>query len=90
VLDERTASLFEKARTTTPRFQIEAFDIADLYWHLIGCVVSLEHLPELCERLLIGRGMANSMLSAAQLIHEPDTLWELSPSRITARLRNVP
>jgi tRNA nucleotidyltransferase (CCA-adding enzyme) len=88
VLDEQIISLFEKARTTKPPFQIESFDTADLYWHLIGCVVALEMLPELCERLLIARGVANSMISAAQLIHEPDTLWELPPSTISARLRS--
>jgi tRNA nucleotidyltransferase (CCA-adding enzyme) len=90
VLDERIVMWFEAVRTSKPLFQIEALEISDLYWHLIGCNIRFESLAELCERLLIGRSMATSMLNSAQLAYDHSQWSVASPSQITTRLRSIP
>lgn len=89
VLNERIISLFQAARTEQFPVQTADFEMTDLYWHLIGCVIGAETLATLCERLMVGQRMAESMLSAAQLVKEGEILRSLRPSRVVARLRSV-
>lgn len=90
VLSERVMAYFQAARDTVGRWPLSVVDIADLHWHLALSDIPPERLLNVCDRLLFGRALTQSVLDAAGLIQQPATLTDptASPSRITARLED--
>jgi tRNA nucleotidyltransferase (CCA-adding enzyme) len=91
-LPDEIEAEFQLARTLAPLWPTESLDMADLYWHLIAILIPQDSLQALCERLLFGHEMAESMLAARQLSEQVNqfTTDSFKPSIITERLKDVP
>jgi tRNA nucleotidyltransferase (CCA-adding enzyme) len=90
IVHENIMEQFDRANST-PLFAPVA-DITDLYWHIIALHVPLESLADFCERLMFGKTMSESMLAAARLAQEADSLTDpnLRPSHIVQKLEGIP
>jgi len=89
-LNEKTAANFQTARSRQPPWKIENFDLSLLYWHILASAVDLNDLPDWCERLLFGRKISDSLVEAAQLIQQIDSLTQpdMKPSQVVETLEN--
>jgi tRNA nucleotidyltransferase (CCA-adding enzyme) len=81
---------FERARMSELFVPVD--DIIDLYWHIIATHIPLNSLPDVCDRLMFGKTMSESMQSAARLSQELELLEDpsLRPSQIVAKLDGIP
>jgi tRNA nucleotidyltransferase (CCA-adding enzyme) len=86
----QVADLFRRVRSTPFAWEITP-DIADLYWHVLGCTLELDALDGFCERLMFGRSLADSVIDAAVLYHDFEYLNapNTKPSKVVKRLGNV-
>ena len=82
------ATRFQTLSTTDISWTHETLDPLTFYWHVIASTIAVDALPDLCERLLFGRKMAQSMLDTAQLMQDFDSLTDpdLRPSEIVEQL----
>src|SRR5690606_31892548 len=90
VIGESIVEQFDRASSTPLFTPVE--DITDLYWHIIALHIPLESLASFCERLMFGKTMSESMLAAARLNHDAESLVEpgLKPSQIVQKLEGIP
>jgi tRNA nucleotidyltransferase (CCA-adding enzyme) len=87
-LHEQIATHFQAARGYQTPWPIENFDLSVLYWHIIASAIDIDNLPDWCERLLFGRKISDSLIEAARLIQQIDSLTQpdMRPSQIVERL----
>lgn len=90
VVDEAIAARFERVRTAESPWPLAA-ERHDLYWHAIACAIPLEKLPGLCNRLVLGQTLSQSVIDAAQLVQQADYLANpaLRPSQIDVYLASL-
>jgi tRNA nucleotidyltransferase (CCA-adding enzyme) len=83
---------FQQARSADLTWIGEPLEIADLYWHLIASNIPLEKLSGLCDRLLFGAAISNSMMAACQLAIEGQQklAGDIKPSVISQYLVAMP
>lgn len=81
-------SRFEMARSTTPPWPYNPPERALLLWHVLAASIPVDKLDDLCSRLLLGRRLTDSLMSAARLVQEINGLGEphLRPSQVVAYL----
>ncbi len=82
------ADRFEVDTTAAIPWQQKMPDRLLFYWHIIATTIVIEDLPELCERLLFGSKVKQSLLDAAQLVQNINGLSvpDLKPSEIVQML----
>lgn len=82
------AARFETARQEFPSWLHSQPDLAALYWHILAAGIPVDDLPDVCERLLFGKRISESLLGAARLVQQINGLGEsgLRPSQIVAHL----
>ncbi|MCB9450161.1 MAG: CBS domain-containing protein [Anaerolineaceae bacterium] len=90
VLDETLPARFEKIRRAQSPWSLAASP-KELYWHAIACTIPLEKLPGLCNRLVLGQSLSQSVIDAAQLVQQADYLADplLRPSQIDQYLASL-
>jgi tRNA nucleotidyltransferase (CCA-adding enzyme) len=76
---------FERARTTTPAWEMEPPDAIELGWCLLLADVPLDDLRALCERLLFSKTLAQQIVDTARLV-QSDVSEKTPPSQIVAQL----
>lgn len=88
-MDETLAHLFEAARVEA--LPLPAPDMVNFYWHILFHRVPVATLAELCERLMIGRRVADSLVETARLVDRLDEFNqpEMRPSQIAERLEGL-
>lgn len=91
-LDARFMLLFEQGALLSPAWDMPPPEVTDLRWHLLMACLPYDAVMPLCERLLIGKTLAESLLAAARLIHLPEVLAsaEARPSSISEYLAEIP
>ncbi len=89
-LDKKLVEHFYAARTQQSPWPIENFELPILYWHILASTIPVSDLPDWCERLLFGRKISDSLIEAAQLVQQIDSLIQpnMPPSQIVERLEN--
>jgi tRNA nucleotidyltransferase (CCA-adding enzyme) len=90
--DVSLAAAFQAARTAWDEFPASVDALEDIYWHLIAAHLPLDEVADVCERLVFGRRLTDSMTAAAGLAQEPGLLAEaeIRPSQIAAHLDDMP
>lgn len=92
ILGPSVSQHFEQASALTPVWEMPQPDTADLRWHLLAASLPYDAVMPLCERLLIGKTMAESLLAAGRLVHLPEILAseDARPSAISEYLAEMP
>ena len=62
--------------------------LTDLYWHIILSSISIDHIQDVCERLLLGKSTIQSIVDTAYLMYKAETLRNPNtlPSKIVEEL----
>ncbi len=91
VVNEDTSAAFQRVQTEQPDMLPTAEELSDLYWHILLSALEPETLKLVCERLLFGRKMSDSLQQASELVQHADLFArpEMRPSVIVNRLDNV-
>ncbi|MCA0452546.1 MAG: CBS domain-containing protein [Chloroflexi bacterium] len=88
----------EEALETFARVRLEAAtifkqpeEVDEFYWHILAACLKPSAVEALCERLLFGRKMAESMLQASRLVERASELAQadLRPSAVVSRLEGM-
>ena len=74
---------------TTDESNIDS-SLTDLYWHIILSSVTIQHIQAICERLLFGKTMTQSIIDTAYLMYNAEMLSDSDtlPSKIVTELAN--
>jgi tRNA nucleotidyltransferase (CCA-adding enzyme) len=91
VVDAGISAVFERVRTQQSDKMPSVEDQTDLYWHVLLSQIESTALRLVCERLLFGRRMSESLLQASELVQHIVVLTrsEVRPSVIVTRLEPV-
>lgn len=91
VIDPQVEAHFKRARDPHTAWPVALPDRLALYWHIALSVAPLDALGDLCERLLINKQNAGSLIDAATLRQQPGILREPATraSQVTERLDGV-
>ncbi|MBA3868126.1 MAG: CBS domain-containing protein, partial [Anaerolineae bacterium] len=91
VVGEGVRAAFQRVRTEQSDKMPSVGDRTDLYWHIWLGQIEPELLKAICERLLFGRKVSDSLLQAAELLRHVDELGrpDVRPSAVASRLENV-
>jgi len=91
VVSEKVSDAFKRVRTEQSDDMPKVEDQADLYWHIWLSQIEPDALKQICERLLFGRKMSDSLLQTSELVRHMDDLAEpeMQPSGIVSRLENI-
>ncbi len=91
VVGERVSLAFQRSRTEQADVMPVADEQTDLYWHILFSQIEPETLKLVCERLLFGRKMSESLLQASALVRHVDELARpgMRPSVIVSQLENM-
>lgn len=90
IVDSSVAERFRQMRTAAKPWPLTA-ELPDLYWHAIACAIPLEKLPGLCNRLVLGQALSQSLIDAAQLVQQASYLANpaLRPSQVDQYLKSL-
>ncbi|NJL56800.1 CCA tRNA nucleotidyltransferase [bacterium] len=88
VVDPQVDAHFERVRDPATAWPAPISDRLALYWHIALSVVPANDLAGLCERLLINKQTAHSLVDAASLRQQPGEagIAGALPSQVTTRL----
>ena len=91
VLGNQVIRAFQNVRSVQPDGMPIPEARTDLYWHILLCQIKPQTLSLVCDRLLFGRKMSESLLQASELVRDVDKLSqpEMQPSAIVNQLENV-
>jgi tRNA nucleotidyltransferase (CCA-adding enzyme) len=91
VVNEKVRAAFQRVRSERSDAMPTVEEQADLYWHIWLSQIEPDGLKLICERLLFGRKMSESLLQAAELVRHVDELVrpEIRPSTIVNQLENM-
>lgn len=66
-------------------------DLPEFFWHIIMAQISFKNVPDICERLLFSKTMAQSLQDTATLLQAPKQLTEMEarPSMIYQQLKDI-
>ncbi|MBI1279369.1 MAG: CBS domain-containing protein [Anaerolineaceae bacterium] len=83
---------FQNVRTIQPSGTALPTPLTDLYWHILFSQLEMTKLQSVCDRLMFGRKMTESLLKASELVHQVGALSQsgIRPSVIVSYLKNVP
>jgi tRNA nucleotidyltransferase (CCA-adding enzyme) len=90
-ISERIPELWKKARALQAPWPLETFNLIDLYWHLLATTLSPEAVSGICQRLLFGHTVAESMVNASILFEQEAFLANplSKPSAVVKRLSGI-
>jgi tRNA nucleotidyltransferase (CCA-adding enzyme) len=90
VVDDTLLARFERVRAAVPPWSLAA-EQRELYWHAIVPPIPLEKLPGLCNRLVLGQALSQSLIDTAQLVQQAGDLANplLRPSQIVQYLASL-
>ncbi len=90
-ISDQVLSVFQKVRSTQPDGMPNLETQTDLYWHILLGSLEVEALRVVCDRLMFGRRMGESLLQVSELVHQVDGLSrsDLRPSVIVNKLENI-
>jgi tRNA nucleotidyltransferase (CCA-adding enzyme) len=82
---------FKAARSFTPPWEGSAFDLVELYWHLIAIHIPSDQIKAWSERLLFSQSVEQSMLAARRVVEKADILSgaETRPSQMVSLLKDT-
>jgi tRNA nucleotidyltransferase (CCA-adding enzyme) len=91
LVDKKVSDAFQRVRTERSDLMPIAEEQSDLYWHIWFSQIESDALKLICERLLFGRKMGDSLLQSSELFRD---VYELSKpetqtSGIVSRLEGV-
>lgn len=91
VVPDDLATRFERARMRAPDWLAQTPAQNDLDWCVMLVSVPARDLVDLCERLVLGKGLSETLMAAARLVQNLDGLTEpeTPPSQIVARLDGI-
>jgi tRNA nucleotidyltransferase (CCA-adding enzyme) len=91
VVGEKVSATFQRVRSERSDAMPIAEEQSDLYWHVWLSQIEPDALKLICERLLFGRKMSESLLQAAELVRHVDELAqpEIRPSAIVNQLQST-
>lgn len=90
-ITDQVSSAFQNVRANEPNGLSIPETRTDLYWHILLSQIEPQTLKFVCDRLMFGRRMSESLLQASELIHHGDGLSrsEIRPSAIVSQLENA-
>jgi len=89
IVNDEIAAHFAAARQQRPKWA-QTLDLADVYWNIIAASLSAENVSALCERLVLGKHLSDSLTETARLAHNPlVSTPDSRPSQIVAQLDGV-
>lgn len=91
VLDHHISEDFQCVRSAQPDKMPIVDDQTELYWHILLCRIEPDVLRAICDRLMFGRKVSDSLLQAATVMQHVDELARAGnrPSSIVSRLEAV-
>ena len=74
-----------------PIWETASHNPTELTWHILLCRNKPEDVKAICERLLFGKQMKDSLVATANLLHlQQLNMGQLRPSEIVTLLENIP
>ncbi len=91
VINEQVVKAFRNVRTQQADGMPVPEDRTDLYWHILLCQLDPQALKLVCDRLMFGRRMNESLLQASELVQQKDKLSQADnhPSVIVGLLEKT-
>jgi tRNA nucleotidyltransferase (CCA-adding enzyme) len=91
VISEQVSDAFKRLRGKQSDAMPKVEEQSDLYWHIWLGQIEPDALKLICERLLFGRKMSDSLLQASELVRHMNELSEptTQPSMIVNQLEGV-
>lgn len=91
VIDGQVVRAFHNVRSQQADGMPIPEDRTDLYWHILLCQLDPQALKLVCDRLMFGRRMSDSLLQAAELVRQKDKLSQADnhPSAIVGLLEKA-